>query len=267
MLELQSIGKRLGSFKMDDLTLSLGSGEYFVLLGPSGSGKTVLLEIVAGLIRPDRGRIFWQGQDITTAAPEARGFSIVYQDYALFPHMTVARNIAYGLRARGTKSQEAASRARSMARRLGIDGLLDRYPERLSGGEKQRVALARALVTRPQMLLLDEPLAALDANIRLRLQDELRRLPGETGTTFLHVTHDLEEAMYLGDRAGVILDGRIHQCAPPGELLERPANRQVAQFLGLGRKSSVVAAAGSRTGPRVPAEPDMSAASELICSG
>jgi ABC-type Fe3+/spermidine/putrescine transport system ATPase subunit len=220
---------------------------------------------VAGLLRPDAGRVFWNGRDITSAPPEARGFSIVYQDYALFPHMTVAKNITYGLRARGTRPREAARWAWSMARKLSIEGLLDRYPGRLSGGEKQRVALARALVTRPQMLLLDEPLAALDANIRLRLQKELRRLPRETGTTFLHVTHDLEEALYLADRAGVILEGRIHQAAPPGELLERPANGQVAHFLGLSRTSSAVARCGRRQ--LGPVESEVSAAGELLYSG
>lgn len=219
MLELRSLYKRLGTFQMRDLNLWLDQGEYFVLLGPSGAGKTVLLETIAGLIRPDAGKVLWKGVDVTTTPPEARGFAVVYQDYALFPHMTVERNIAYGLRARGLPRAESARRVRSVAETVNIAGLLRRRITHLSGGERQRVALARALVTQPEVLLLDEPTSALDTDTRLPLQEELKRLHREMGTTFLHVTHNAEEALYLGDRAGLIIDGCIHRVGLPKDVL------------------------------------------------
>ncbi len=242
MLELQSISKRLGSFALSDFNVRLNAGEYFVLLGPSGVGKTILIEITAGLIRPDAGRISWQGQDITGTPPDTRGFAVVYQDYALFPHLTVARNIAYGLRARGVKWREAASRVRALAETLDIAALLSRRPDTLSGGEQQRVALARALATRPRMLLLDEPLSALDVGIRLRLRQELRRIHQHTATTFLHVTHDPDDALYLADRVGVMLDGRLRQIATPEQLFRAPSDRDVAEFLGMRNIMTVDAA-------------------------
>ncbi len=233
MVELRSIDKRLGTFALSDVNLQLSRGEYFVLLGPSGAGKTILLEIVAGLIYPDAGSILWNGTDITDSSPETRGFAVVYQDYALFPHMTVAENITYGLRAHGTPKNDAARRTLSLAENLNIAGLLDRDTNTLSRGEQQRVALARALVIAPRMLLLDEPLAALDTTMRQRLREELRQLHRETATTFLHVTHDPEEALYLGERVGVMLNGRIHQVGAPEELFRKPSDPQVARFLGM----------------------------------
>ena len=233
MVELRSIDKRLGTFALSDLNLQLSRGEYFVLLGPSGAGKTILLEIVAGLIYPDAGRILWNGTDITDSPPETRGFAVVYQDYALFPHITVVENITYGLRARGVARKEASRQARSLAEKLNITDLLDRRPDTLSGGEQQRVALARALVTAPRLLLLDEPLAALDTTMRQRLREELRQLHRETATTVVHVTHDPEEALYLGERVGVLLNGRIHQVGGPEELFRKPSDPQVAKFLGM----------------------------------
>jgi molybdate/tungstate transport system ATP-binding protein len=233
VLELRRVSKRLGSFAIRDLSVEVAAGEYFVLLGPSGAGKTVLLEIIAGLIRPDRGQILWQGRDITRCPPEKRKFAVMYQDYALFGHMNVARNIGYGLAAAGVPRREAESRIVAVAEQLGIGPLLRRRIESLSGGEQQRVALARALVTRPQMILLDEPLSALDSQCRLQLRKQLQQLQRQTSTTWIHVTHDMEEAMTLGSRIGVILQNRIRQVGKPEELFRTPSDFDVACFLGL----------------------------------
>ncbi len=233
MLELESLSKHLGLFTIADLDLRLNQGEYFVLLGPSGVGKTVLIEMIAGFIAPDAGRILCEGQDITTSPPEARDFAVVYQDYALFPHLTVAANIAYGLRARGVQSKQAAERVRALTEKLNIAALVNRRIGGLSGGEQQRVALARALAPRPRLLLLDEPLAAVDIGLRERLRHELRCIHQHTGTTFLHVTHDPDDALYLADRVGVMLGGCIRQVATPEELFRAPSDADVAEFLGM----------------------------------
>ncbi len=233
MLELRAISKRLGAMAMREVSLSLGDGEYFVLLGPSGVGKTVLIELIAGLMKPDAGRVFWNGVDITAAPPEARGFAVVYQDCALFPHLTVADNIAYGLRAAGAPAARIRQRQAELADLLGIAPLMARRPETLSGGEAQRVALARAMAVEPKLLLLDEPLSALDTTARLRLRRELRRINATVKMPILHVTHDLEEAMALGDRVCVMLDHRIGQTATPEDLFRRPSDPEVAAFLGL----------------------------------
>jgi molybdate/tungstate transport system ATP-binding protein len=239
MLELQSIAKRLGEMDMSDVSLTLETGEYFALLGPTGVGKTVLIEIIAGLIRPDGGHVFWDGADITSLPPERRGFAVVYQDYALFPHLSVARNIAYGARACGCDSAEISARTARLADMLGITELLARRPETLSGGEQQRTAIARALAAKPKLLLLDEPLSALDTNTRLRLRRELKRINAELGTAILHVTHEPEEAMALADRIGVMLGYRLHQVAAPEELFRRPTDASVARFLGIRNVLSV----------------------------
>jgi molybdate/tungstate transport system ATP-binding protein len=233
MLELRSIAKRLGEMDMSEVSLTLQAGEYFALLGPTGVGKTVLIEIIAGLIRPDGGSVSWDGADITSLPPERRGFAVVYQDYALFPHLSVERNIAYGARACGCDSGEISARTARLARMLGITELLTRRPDTLSGGEQQRVALARALAAEPKLLLLDEPLSALDTNTRLRLRRELKRISTELGTTIFHVTHEPEEAMALADRIGVMLDYRLRQVAAPEELFRRPTDASVARFLGI----------------------------------
>ena len=219
MLELDSISKRLGSFNLADISLQLKAGEYFTLLGPTGVGKTIVLEIIAGLMRPDHGTVRWRGQDITRRPPEQRGFALVYQDYALFPHLSVIQNIAYGRRS-GDSGSDVMSRARKMIELLAIEHLADRAPETLSGGEKQRVALARALVIEPHLLLLDEPLAALDLNVCDRMRDVLRDIHRRKGTTILHVTHDVDEALCLGQRIGVMLDGRLQQTGTPEEVHE-----------------------------------------------
>jgi molybdate/tungstate transport system ATP-binding protein len=233
VLELHSLVKRLGAFCLSGVTLEVAEGQYFVLLGPSGVGKTVLLELVAGLLHPDEGRILFRNEDITNRAPETRGFGLVYQDYALFPHLDVGRNVAYGLRMCGVPAGEAVRRVRSLAEKLGFVNLLERSPETLSGGERQRVALGRALARKPALLLLDEPLAALDANTRVELRRELKRVQRDTQATFLHVTHDPEEALFLADRVGVMLDSRIRQVGSPEDLFRRPTDAHVGAFLGM----------------------------------
>jgi len=233
MLELQSIAKRLGEMDMTSVSMTLNRGEYFALLGPTGVGKTVLIELIAGLIRPDSGRVLWDGADITALPPEQRRFAVVYQDYALFPHLSVAKNIAYGARACRANSDEISARTERLASMLGITELLDRRPDTLSGGEQQRTAMARALAAEPKLLLLDEPLSALDTNTRIRLRRELKRINAELGTTILHVTHEPEEAMALADRIGVMLDYSLRQVAKPEELFRRPSDADVARFLGI----------------------------------
>jgi molybdate/tungstate transport system ATP-binding protein len=233
VLELLSLVKRLGDFRLRDVTLEVAEGEYFVLLGPSGVGKTVLLELVAGLLRPDAGRILFRGDDITERAPEARGFGLVYQDSALFPHLDVGGNVAYGLRMGGVPAGEAKRRVHALAEKLEFVGLLGRSSDTLSGGERQRVALARALARKPALLLLDEPLAALDANARVKLRRELKSVQRETQATFFHVTHDPEEALYLADRVGVMLESRIRQVGSPEDLFRRPTDAEVGAFLGM----------------------------------
>jgi len=257
MLKLDSIGKRLGSFTMSGLSLRIEPGEYFVLLGPSGVGKTVLIEIIAGLICPDEGRIFWDGTDITRQAPEKRRFAVVYQDYALFGHLTVAQNIAYGLRAAKVSSAEIKRRVGELAETLHISEFLDSRPGILSGGQQQRTALARALAVQPKLLLLDEPLSALDTNIRLKLRKELKRVNRQLNVPVLHVTHDPEEAMAVADRVGVMLDSRIQQTAPPEELFRRPTDPAVADFLGMANVLTVSKANGGiclASGVRIHAE-------------
>ncbi len=232
MLELLGIHKRLGDgFHLAGLDLTIQPGEYFVLMGPSGVGKTVLLEIIAGLLPPDRGEVRWQGRPITAEPPERRRFAMAYQDHALFPHMDVQANIAYGPRARGVAKDEAARRAEEMAALLDIEPLLRRTPGALSGGEKQRVALARALVTEPRLLLLDEPLSSLDAGARRRLMGELGRIQQKAKTPFLHVTHDPEVALSLGHRVGVMLDQKLVQVGPPDQVRAAPASETVAALM------------------------------------
>jgi len=232
-LELISIRKKLGEFTLKDVSLSVSSGEYFVILGPSGVGKTVLLETIAGLTKPDSGRITWKGRDITCTAPEMRRFALVYQDYALFPHLNMRQNIAYGLKARGWAKHEIDSRVKEVAKLAGIPVLLERFPATLSGGEAQRAALARALAVSPELLLLDEPLSAVDLSMRRTLRQVLKRIHTETGTTVLHVTHDVDEAMELGDRIGVMLDGRLRSIGTPEEIFLMPADLETAVFIGM----------------------------------
>ena len=233
-LRLQGIRKNYGPvIAVDGVDLDVHEGEFFTLLGPSGSGKTTLLRLIAGFERADAGRIELSGHDVTSLPPYARPTNTVFQDYALFPHMSVGENIGYGLRIKGvprTKRQERVQRALRMVR---LEGLDRRRPNQLSGGQRQRVALARAVINEPQVLLLDEPLGALDLKLRQEMQLELKRIQKEVGITFVYVTHDQEEALTMSDRMAVMANGRIQQIGPPVEVYERPATEFVAGFIGI----------------------------------
>ncbi|MFN3448408.1 MAG: ABC transporter ATP-binding protein [Roseococcus sp.] len=217
---------------LEGLSLTVGEGEFVALLGGSGSGKSTLLRVVAGFERPDAGRVLLKGRDITADPPPARDVAMMFQSYALFPHMSVRENIAYGLRRAGADARAIAARVAELVALLRLEGLEARRPAQLSGGQQQRVALARALARRPALVLLDEPLAALDAGLRERTGLELRALQRRTGASFVMVTHDQSEALALADRVALLEGGRIAQVAPPRELYERPATRGVARFLG-----------------------------------
>lgn len=220
-------------FALQEVDLQVWRGEYFSILGSTGAGKTVLLECVAGLQVPRTGEIWVNGMEVTHLPPERRGISYVPQDYALFPFLTAGENIAFGLKLRGFSSLEIEQRVESLSRTLGIHRLLSRSPQTLSGGERQRVALARALIVEPLVLLLDEPLSALDPSMRSELRLELRRIHEEFRVTILHVTHDLEEAFILSDRIAVLCGGRIEQTGTREEVFYSPRNSRVARFLGL----------------------------------
>ncbi len=249
MIRLEKLRVRAGDFSLAIDDLSVATGEYLVVLGPTGSGKTVLLETVAGLRRLQEGRVWFDDRDVTGEPPERRGAGIVYQDYALFSHLNVADNISFGLRYRrsrraagGVRSRVDDERVEAIASLLGIDSLLARYPEGLSGGERQRVALARALAIKPEVLLLDEPLSALDGAIRRELREELRRIRRELGATVMHVTHDLDEALALGDRMVVLVDGRIRQIDDPRKVTCFPVDETVARLVGLTNVFGIAAA-------------------------
>jgi len=232
VLRVEMVSKDYREFHLRDITFSVERGEHFIILGPSGAGKTVLLEIIAGIIEPESGRVYLNGEDVTPIPPERRGFAYVPQNYALFPNMSVFNNIAFGLKVRGLPKGEIEKRVNEIAEVLGISHLLHRKPKTLSGGEQQRVALARALVVEPHIILLDEPFANLDVQTRGRLIAEMKRWRKELGFTALHVTHSFEEAVSLGDRVGVMLDGRLVQIGTVREVFSRPASEEVARFLG-----------------------------------
>ncbi len=232
-LELASLTKRYGSLlALDDLSLTVEPGAFQALLGPSGSGKTSLLMAVAGFLALDRGRILVNEVEISALLPERRNFGMVFQGYALFPHLTVLDNVAFSLRARGVAKQERRRRAGEAIDLVRLTGLEGRLPRQLSGGQQQRVALARAIAFQPDLLLLDEPLSALDRQLRGELQWELRALQRQTGLTCLYVTHDQEEALSMADSIAVLNGGRLIQIGSPSELYERPVSRFVASFLG-----------------------------------
>jgi putative spermidine/putrescine transport system ATP-binding protein len=218
---------------VDSVDLEIARGEFFTLLGPSGSGKTTTLRIIAGFERPDSGRVLLGGEDVTKRPPYVRDVNTVFQDYALFPHMTVAENVEYGLRVKGVAKRERRGRAAAALSRVRLEGLGGRKPVALSGGQRQRVALARALVNNPQVLLLDEPLGALDLKLRQEMQVFLKALQRELHTTFVYVTHDQEEALTMSDRIAVFNHGRIEQIGGPADVYERPANEFVAGFVGI----------------------------------
>ncbi|CCV15199.1 ABC transporter ATP-binding protein [Mesorhizobium sp. STM 4661] len=227
------IGKSFGSFRaLDELTLDIGRGEFLTLLGPSGSGKTTFLMILAGFVQPSDGRLFSDGVDITERPAEQRAAGMVFQGYALFPHMSVEANIAFPLRVRKKSATEIKRRVGEMIERVGLKGHEKKLPAQLSGGQQQRVALARALVFEPGVLLLDEPFSALDKSLRGQMQAEMKRLHQETGTTFVFVTHDQSEALALSSRVAIFNHGKLLQVGAPDEVYDRPTNRFVAEFLG-----------------------------------
>ena len=230
MIETKNLCVDLGSFQLQDINLTVDDGEYFIVLGPTGAGKTVLLETIAGLYPVKSGEIWLSGKEITRLEPEKRGISIVYQDQALFPHLSVKDNIVFGLRLRKQARQEIAASLDWLTELLGISHLLERKPNTLSGGERQKVALARALSIKPQVLLLDEPLSALDPESREAMQRELRRIHNRLKVTTIHVTHDFEEAIALGDHIAVLGEGRIKQVGTPKDIFNQPNSEFVARF-------------------------------------
>ena len=216
----------------ENVNLSVSEGEFFSLLGPSGCGKTTLLRLIAGFIRPDEGKIYINGKSIENVAPEKRSIGMVFQNYALFPHLSVAENVAFGLSVKHVDKNEVRQRVNEALELVVLSELRERYPRQLSGGQQQRVALARALVTKPSVLLLDEPLAALDKQLRTQMQVELRQLQRRLGITAIFVTHDQEEAMTLSDRIAVMKAGQIIQTGTPTEIYERPQTEFISNFLG-----------------------------------
>ncbi|TRW96013.1 ABC transporter ATP-binding protein [Paracoccus sp. M683] len=217
---------------LDDVSVSIRRGEFFTLLGPSGCGKTTLLRLIAGFETPTSGQILLDGQDITNLPPNKRPVNTVFQSYALFPHLTVAENIGFGLKMLGQSRADIAARTAEMLALVQLEAMSTRKTAQLSGGQQQRVALARALAPRPKVLLLDEPLSALDLKLRKEMQSELKRLQTETGITFIFVTHDQEEALTMSDRIGVMSRGQINQIGAPREIYAHPTNRFVADFIG-----------------------------------
>ena len=233
-VQLESVTKAYGDVvAVDDLTLDIAAGEFFTMLGPSGSGKTTTLRLIAGFESPDQGRVLLKGVDVTKRPPYARDVNTVFQDYALFPHLSVGQNVAYGLKVKRVARAERKRRSAEALELVRLGGLQGRKPSQLSGGQRQRVALARAIVNRPQVLLLDEPLGALDLKLRQEMQVELKRIQQEVGITFVYVTHDQEEALTMSDRLAVFNHGRIEQIGGPAEVYEHPETEFVAGFVGV----------------------------------
>ncbi len=233
LVSIKGVGASYGSVRaLDDVSLDIGDQEFFALLGPSGCGKTTLLRSLAGFETPTEGTILLGGQDLLAIPAHQRPVNMMFQSYALFPHQTVAGNVGYGPARAGESKREIARKVDEVLAIVGLTGLEGRRPHQLSGGQRQRVALARAIVNRPRLLLLDEPLSALDRNVRSQMQLELKRLQHEVGIAFVMVTHDQEEALSMSDRVAVMDGGRIQQVASPEELYAQPANRFVAEFIG-----------------------------------
>jgi putative spermidine/putrescine transport system ATP-binding protein len=232
-VKFERVSRIFGSIRaVDDVSLEIAEGEFFAMLGPSGSGKTTCLRLIAGFEQPDNGHIEIFGETAEGVPPYRRNVNTVFQDYALFPHMSVGDNVAYGLMIRGVDREERQARARQALAMMKLEGFERRKPSQLSGGQRQRVALARALVNEPKVLLLDEPLGALDLKLREQMQIELKSLQREVGITFIFVTHDQGEALSMADRVAIFNDGRIIQVGTPSEVYERPTTRFVADFVG-----------------------------------
>jgi molybdate transport system ATP-binding protein len=245
MLRIESISVTLGEFSVRDVSLEIHPDEYFIILGPTGAGKTVLLETIAGIHPPDTGKVFLGKREITALEPRERNIGMVYQDYMLFPHLTVEDNIAFGLRRKKIPAAEQHARVNEMCEMMEINHLRVRYPGTLSGGEQQRVALARALVLRPDILLLDEPLSALDGRTRERMHRELSRIRKLTGTTIIQITHHFDDVFALADRIAIMRDGRIVQVGETEEVFLHPADTFVAGFLGI---SNIIRGVAQRAG-------------------
>ena len=232
-ISLDCITKRFGRIDaVHEVTLAIGEGEFFSLLGPSGCGKTTTLRMIAGFEQPDEGRIVLEGRDVTSVSANRRPVNMVFQNYALFPHMSIYDNVAFGLKVKRVPRQDHRARVHELLHVVALTGLERRRPRQLSGGQQQRVALARALVNRPAALLLDEPLGALDVKLRKQMQLELKRIQSELGTTFVYVTHDQEEALAMSDRIAVMNGGRVEQVGTPHEIYEHPQTPFVADFIG-----------------------------------
>jgi len=232
VIRTEKICKDLGEFRLVDVSLEIDDAEYLVILGPTGAGKTIFLETLAGIHVPDSGKVFLDGRDITRLPSRLRSVGVVYQDYTLFPHLSVEKNIRFGVPYSRIPEDKSEERIAELTELLGIGHLMHRYPATLSGGEKQRVAIARALITEPKVLLFDEPLSALDSETRSRLREELRRLHRHTQITMIHVTHDFDEAFLLGNKLAIMNEGRIVQEGEPEDVFRRPNSRWVADFLG-----------------------------------
>ena len=233
LLRVEGLKKSFdGTQVLRDLSFEVQRGEFVTLLGPSGCGKTTTLRIVAGLLAPDAGRVYLSGQDITDAPPEKRALNTVFQNYALFPHMNVEKNISYGLRMRGMKKAEWKPKVAEMLRLVQLEGCEKRMPSQLSGGQCQRVAIARTLILEPELLLLDEPLGALDLKLRRQMQVELKDIQKRLGVAFVYITHDQEEALNMSDRIAVMRNGRFEQMGTPEQIYDHPATRFAAEFIG-----------------------------------
>ena len=233
LLRVEGLKKAYGDEAvLRDLSFDVRSAEFVTLLGPSGCGKTTTLRIIAGLLEPDAGRVYLNGRDITDAPPEKRNVNTVFQNYALFPHMNVEKNISYGLRMRGMRRPEWKVRVEEMLRMVQLEGCEKRMPDQLSGGQRQRVAIARAVVLQPEILLLDEPLGALDLKLRRQMQIELKDIQKRSGIAFVYITHDQEEALNMSDRIAVMRNGRFEQMGTPEQIYDHPATRFAAEFIG-----------------------------------
>ncbi len=231
MIRVKDISNNWGEFELKNVSLEVKQGEYFVILGPTGSGKTLLLELIVGLYIPNKGKIFIEGKDITYEVPEKRNLGFLYQDYSLFPHFSVRKNIEYGMKLRNMSKPEIDNKLKELSKMFKIQNLMHRDVTTLSGGEQQRVALARALATNPKVLLLDEPFSALDENTKANLISEMKELHRKEGITFIHVTHSQEEAMILADRIGIIMNGTIAQIGTPEEIFYKPKTKEIARFV------------------------------------
>lgn len=238
MLQAKHVYKNLGDFSLKNINFQINDGEYFVILGPTGSGKSVILQSIAGMYNPDRGSFYFGEKNLSSMYPEKREIGFVYQDYLLFPHLSVEENIIFGLKIKGISSYDIKSKLEKVSIMFKIEHLLQRFPKNLSGGEQQRVALARALITSPKILLMDEPFSALDPVTKEEFKAMVKNIHKDIDITIIHVTHDFDEALYLADRVAVIIDGVIQEIGTPEEIFKNPSSRSVARFVGVLRGDS-----------------------------